>query len=307
MSNFKERYITVIIGIGAGAQGDQAPGTMYTLENYRISAEINAYGGQTQGSAHVRIYGMSVSLMNALTAIGYVLYQRRYRNTIQILAGDDPASLSTIYNGVIDTAFADYNNAPDVCLDIQALGATVAAMTPAAAYHHAGPTKVSEIMSTLAAKLGWGFSNLDIGPGNLGVGGDDVELQDPVFQGSYWSQITTCADQAGIIAYHDVVNAKNVLKIKHLLSNFTSDVITVSPDTNMVGYPVFSQSFTLTKMLFEPRALMGGKLTISNSFVLPANRDWLIITVEHNIESIMPDGKWFTTCGLMPAGLVQGT
>ncbi len=306
-TNFKQRYITIIIGIGQGLNGDQAAteSTTYTIENHRVSVDIYAYGGETQGKAAVKIYGMSSTLMSVLTAIGPVLYALRAKNTIKILAGDDPNNLTLIYAGVIMSAYADYNNAPDVYLDIDARSAAVESIQQSIPFNASGKVTVDNIMKTLATRMGWDYLNLDVGP--------EFFLVDPVCDGSYWFQVQKFADAAkdatglGIDAIQDCRSAKSVLKIKKQLSVFPSASMVVSPQTNMIGYPVYSQSYTYIKSLFLPDALTGSKLTVQGSFIQAANRDWNIITVVHELESILPNGKWQTTCGCLPTEIGTGT
>lgn len=296
-TNFKPRYIRVIIGIGTGQQGmgDPTEATTYTLDNYRVEADINAYGGETQGEAHVRIYGLTASKMNQLTTIGWVLYQLRAKNSIQILAGDDPKALSTIYFGSIQTAYADYNNAPDVYLDIMATSAAVAAMDTAKAYHYKGTIAVSQVMNTIANNMKWEFVNVDVGP--------DQVITDPRYDGSYFEQIKAVARDTHIDYAQTGIFKDSVLRIKNINTAFPDPIQIISPNTNMLGYPVFSQSLTFLKTLFMPNINMGGRVQVKDSIVTPANRKWLVITVSHTIESLVPNGKWQTTLGVMPDDL----
>ena len=302
MTNFKLRYIKVVLGIGEGQMGDKTPPEYWTLTDHRVSVHIQNYGGETQGSANVKIYGMTVSDMNKLTAIGPVMYQLRSKNTIQILAGDDPNSLSSIYFGVIQEAYADFNNAPDVYLNVSAQSASIAALGTAIAYTKKGPTPVSLIMSTLASNLKWQFQNLDIGAGNMNVGGLDFMITDPVGKGSYLEQIKQFADTADIDWYQESKTITSVLKIKHRFSVFPEDANPiVSPDTNMIGYPTFSQSNMTVRTMFMPTASLGGKLVVKGSLIVPANGKWIIHSVVHDLDTLLPSGKWQTTCGVMPS------
>jgi hypothetical protein len=299
MTNFSTKYLTVIIGIGSGSQGDQAPvkDKIYTLTNHRVTAEISAYGGETQGEAKVRIYGMSRDLMNALTTIGPVMVQIRAQNSIQILAGDNPNALATIYNGTIQEAFADYNEAPDVALSIRANSASIAALTNVQSYSHAAPTPVTLVMSTIANNLKW--ANFD--PGDV-----TAVLGDVTYSGSYLEQIKACANAADIDYVIESKGITNRLRIKTRYSSFSGDQIIISPQTNMIGYPVYSQSTMIIKSLFLPNIALGGLITVQGSAVDTANGTWIVNSVHHDLESYVPNGKWYTTCGVFPSNLKTG-
>jgi hypothetical protein len=299
MTNFKLRYITVVIGIGSGVYGDKPPlaGNIYTLTNHRITAEIEAWGGETQGTAKVRIYGMTRDLMNAMTTMGPVNVQIRTQNSIQILAGNDPNALSTIYSGVIQTAIANYNDAPDVALEITASSASIAALGRATPTSFSGAVAVTTIMASIAQKLIWQFD-----PGDV-----TAVLTDPTFNGSYLEQIKTCARAADIDQIIEDLNSSKRLRLKNRFSYFVNDPFTViSPIVgNMIGYPVFSQDTMIITSLFEPNINLGKLIKVQDSSVTPANGSWIVNSVKHNLESYVPNGKWQTTCTVYPAYLNQ--
>ena len=305
---FKSRYIRVVIGIGEGIRGDQTPSEFWTLDDHRVSATIQAYGGETQGTAQVKIFGMTLSEMNKLTAMGPVMYQLRGANSIQIFAGDDLNSLSTIYFGTIMEAIADFNSAPDVAMNITAQSAAIAAMMPAQDYHYDGIISAAKVLEYLAGKLKWEFQNLDIGAGNMGgTGGLDVLCVDPTYTGSYLEQIKQCVEEhKNEMDYaQEYKSTTSILKIKHRWSVYPSPEQIVSPYTNMIGYPVFCQSNMLLKFIFMPTVNIGGKITVKDSIVVPANRDWNVHSVTHELESMTPGGKWETTCGVMPSDFIK--
>ena len=301
--NFKVRYLRFVIGIGEGIRGDVTPQKFITLDNHRASVVIQAYGGETQGTANIKIFGMTASMMNQLTAMGPVMVQLRGANSIQVLAGDDPNSLSTIYFGTIMEAAADYNSAPDVAMNIMAQSAAIGAMTKAEDYHHEDSISAAQVLQYLATKLHWEFFNLDIGVN----GGLDVICIDPTYTGSYLDQIKQCVNEhANEMMYvQEDKSTVSVLKIKHRWSSFPTPEQIVSPNTNMIGYPVFTQSNMTIKFLFMPTVNLGGIIEVKDSIVGPANRKWLVHSVVHELESLTPSGKWETTCGVMPSDFIK--
>lgn len=294
MSDFVHRYVTVIIGIGTGRMGDGPP-TYYTLENFRVSASIKAYGGETQGEATVRIFGIDVSLMNSMTTIGPVMTQIRAQNSIQLLAGEDPKALTTVYNGTIQTAYADYNAAPEVPFEVVALSASVPALKTASPTSFNGTVTVDQVMRTLANAMGWAYQNVNVD--------SSFVLDSPVFNGSYLDQAKSCAYAAGI----DYATDNFTLSIKKRFTSFGGVVPIISPSDptafRLIGYPKFSSTGMFIDSLFIPTIRQGGQIQVKDSFVQAANGTWIVNMVQHDIDSLVPNGKWFTTCGVFPSGL----
>ena len=290
MTDFVQRYLTAIIGIGTGVEGS-VQGGIYTFSNHRISVDIIAWGGETQGQATLRIYGLSKSLMNTLTTIGPIMTEILYKNSVQILAGTDPNNLTTVFNGSIQTANADYNAAPDVVFEITAISAAVAAMAPAVSTSPPANTVVSidSLMHNWANLLKWGYLNVDV----------STVVQNVTYNGSILDQIKACAYANDI----DYSTDNLTLKIKNRFSSYPSDVPIISPTTGMVGYPRFSSNGLSVKSLFLPSALLGGQIQIKNSSVSAANGFWTTFAIQHELESLMPNGKWFTTLEAFPSGL----
>lgn len=294
MSDFVRKFITVILGIGTGQLGD-GRATMYTLENHRVSANIQAYGGETQGMATVKIFGMTESLMNSLTTIGPNLRQVRAKNSIQLLAGEDPNSLSTVYSGTIQTAYADYNAAPEVPFEITATSASVPALKTAQPTAFSGTVTVDRVMRTIANGMGWAYENANVD--------SSFVLDSPTFNGSYLDQIKSCAFAVGI----DYSTDNFTLSIKKQQTSFGGIIPVVSPSDptayRLIGYPTFSSSGIIINSLFIPSIRQGGSIQLKDSFITAANGQFIVNSVQHDIDSLVPGGNWKTTCMVYPHGL----
>ena len=287
--SYAEKYLTIIIGLGTGQMGNGAPAELYTLTDFRASAEITAYGGETMGQAIVKIYGLSLELMNKLTTIGPIMTQVRGQNSIVILAGENPQALTEIYSGTIMTAIADFNNAPDVSFEVTALSASLAAMTPAQAYSVANAVSADQVFGDFATALGLQLNNVDV-----------VHMfNNPTFNGTLRQQYLAAADEADC----DVIPDKSFLNIKGRFSYLGKVPVIISPSTGMVGYPLLSQGYMSVKSIFQPTIIQGARIQVQDSQLKAANGLWTVVSVKHELESMMPNGKWFTTCGVFAHGL----
>jgi len=280
MSALVRRRIDATITLGGGDKfGDMVSDTI-TVTGLRIMAAINSVGGEAQGQATIRIFGLDLSTMNKLTSIGPILTQIRLKNTIQLSAGDEGGAMTVVFNGVINTAYAELNSAPDVALTIVAFSAMGAAIKPVAASSFVGGTDVGAIMQGLANQAGFAFKN----------DGVTKVLSNPYFSGTILDQIKSCARAAGI--NHAINN--NVLKIWPAGTNTTDPVIRLSPSTGLVGYPTLNSQYIMLRSVFIPNAALGQQVEVSGSEVSAVNGTWTIFTVMHNLEAQTPGGQWFT-------------
>lgn len=302
-TTFVQRYIKIIIGIGSGVLGDETP-VIYTLDNHRASVEIVNYGGESQGEARVKIFGMSLSLMNKLTTIGPVMSQLWASNTIEILAGTNPDALTSVYIGSILTAMVDLNAAPDASFEVFAFSSAVAALQSADSTVFSKAVSIDTVMRKLANNLSLAYLNT----GKKTVEG--VEVADPVtgsftqpvtFNGSYLDQIKSCASSV-MPARIDFKIENGTLYIKNPFSHYQSaNVPVISPTTGMTGYPVFNSHGATLKSLFLPFVVLGGEVQVKDSQIDAVNKFWTVFYVRHELESLTPHGRWFTLIGAFPS------
>ena len=299
-TNFQKRFINVSLAQGLGILGNQ-PSTFYTLSGLRVSVDIDVFTGETFGDASIKVYGMSQQLMNKFTAIGPNMAQIKNGNVVQISAGagSNSQSLPLIYTGVIHEAYADYNSAPNVSFNINANARHIAALTPAKNTSAKGTTPVVNLLNQLASQAGCGFFNLDVPT--------SASIIDPILFGSYLDQFKTICDFSIPKIYFamDVTTFPATLRIKQWDSAFNATVSAshiISPDTNMIGYPVYSQNGLTVKSLFIPDVKIGEAVTVKKSIIPSANGSWLVYKIKHTLESAVPDGKWETTLGVHTYG-----
>lgn len=274
-----KRVIEASITLGAGQFGDQQGDTI-TLTGLRMMAAINSVGGEAQGQAAIRIFGLPLSIMNKLTSVGPIMNQIRLKNKIQISAGDEGSALTVVFQGVIDTAYAELNAAPDVALAIVAFSATDAAAKSVDPKSYLGSQDVAFLMQQFAIPLNLAFKN----------NGVNVKLSNPSFNGTMLDRINECARAAGINYTID----RGVLSIWNQMSHTNDDIITLSPQSGLVGYPALNSQYIALKSIFIPNAHLGQRVTVSGSEVESVNGTWTIFTVAHNLESQTPGGQWFT-------------
>lgn len=275
---FKERRIDVTITLGAGSFGEQIGDTI-TLTGHRVQAEVSKSVGDAQGQLSMRIFGLPLKLMNQLTAVGPI-NEVRGQNRILVSAGDEGEALTTVFAGSIDTAYADFQGAPDVSLVVMGLAASVAAVKPVQASSYVGAVDVAQIFGDLAGKMGLAFE----------PNGVSAMLSNPYLPGTALQQAQSAARAAGVRMVID----DGVLAVFPFDGSRSGDVPKISPKTGLVGYPTYSSHGIGLTTLFNPGIKPGGSIEVDSS-VTVACGTWNVVSVSHSLESRRPGGAWFST------------
>jgi len=286
MSEVPRRVIDLTFTLGTGAFGDEVGDTV-TFTGLRVHASILAVGGASQGAANIRVFGLPLDVIQRLTTVGAIANTYRGANKVQVAAGDDGGTMTVIYEGTIDTAYGDFNAAPDVAFNVTALSALTSALKPVGASSFVGPTDVATIMSGFAEQAGFAFENHGV----------EVTLTSPYFPGAIYQQIQSCARAAGI--YYTV--DRNTLHIWPADGAREGDIPIIGPDSGMVGYPAFSSVGLQVASVFMPTVALGGRVDI-RSMLNVANGRWRVARVQHDLQSETPGGHWFTQLELYPDG-----
>src|ERR1700751_2366097 len=103
----------------AGATFQESGTDTVTVADLRMSAKIVKAGGPTMNNLQLRIYGMTLSLMNQLSTLGMKVTIDR-RNMVTLEAGDSASAPSVVFVGTIVDAWADMQSMPDVGFNISA-------------------------------------------------------------------------------------------------------------------------------------------------------------------------------------------
>lgn len=274
-----QRRIDLTIQLGQGTFGQSGFNTV-TLTGLRISASIDKSGSPGFSSAQLRIYGMTLDLMNQLSTLGKPkLYDRQ--NTISVSAGDTASGMAVVYSGIIIEAWGDFNAAPDVSFNITSVFGKLDAMKPVPALSYPGPTDAAVILSGIATQLGYSFEN----------NGVSVILSAPYFPGTAREQAIACGKQAGIYVFFD--DTSRTLAIWPPNGSRGGAIPLISAQNGMVGYPAYAGTDVIVRTLYNPNIVFGRKMQVQ-SIIQPACGYWIINKVTHSLESEMPDGQWFT-------------
>ena len=250
-----------------------------TLTGLRVTANIRQAAPPDGTRASLRIFGVSLSVMNDLSSLGKSKYQENYSTHITVSAGNAGAAKPVVFVGNVSQAWVDGGSQPDVALVVQAFTGLVDNVKPLPPTSFPGPANVADIISGLAVQMGYTFEN----------NGVSVILNDQYLPGTGRAQVQRAADAAGI--RWDVID--NVLSIWPRGGSRNSDIPLVGPTSGMVGYPSYTQDGCMIVSTYNPAIRRGGQIKVESSFT-PAQGVWPVTLVEHDLESETPGGAWMT-------------
>ena len=295
---FVERKISVTFSLGpVGQVAPYAYGTFastgkntVTLEGLRIQCDISKVVVPGMGQAHLRIHGLTLSLLNDLSAIIPVkgdIPQVRF-NQLIINAGDDIAGMAKVFDGntTMSTAI-DMAGAPDSILEVQSAVGSYAAVQSIPVSTFPGTTSGKQILATLAAMdpaLSFEYS------------GDDFQLDTPYLPGSRRDQILSVVEAGGVECTLDNGALCVWNRYGHRPAN---SIPLVSPATGLVGYPTNIGIGAMVKTVFNPNINVGGLVNIQSSLKF-ATGTFKVFEASHEIDSQLPGGRWFTTFHAYP-------
>lgn len=273
LSNKKAIRVEIKLGNGTFGNNDQT-----ILEGLRTSLNISLAGGLQWGQCRGKIYGMPQSDMNAITT--YAPRVGAFKPNIMRAYAIDGVQESLVFVGNIVTAWADYQSMPDVCLDIQAQAGAVDLLKAVPPRSFKGAVDVATAMKQIAGSMGYGFEN----------NGVSVVLQDVYLANTGLTQAKDLAAMAGVVMWFDgqtiAIAPKGVARgsVKPM----------VSAKTGMVGYPTFDGVTVMCRTLYNPAITQGALVQIETD-VQRASGEWLVLSLDHVLESEKPGGQWFST------------
>ena len=258
------------------------------VEGLRSVADIDKAGGNQMSRVTVKIYGMALEAMNKLTMLSW-LPMSINKNTLQIDAIEGDV-VTRVFDGTIANAWPDLQAEPDVCLHVEAQAGLHDQVKPVPPTTYKGDVDVVELLEDLTGKV-------DCTLENNGVEG--VFLTNPYLPNTYMEQIKAVVEAANIDWFFD----PPVLAICPKGMPRAGEAPLISPETGMVGYPVWDNTGITFKTLFNPAIVFGGSVKIE-SMVTQAAGEKVVQMVKHNLSSQVSGGPWFTTIKCTESGLV---
>jgi hypothetical protein len=290
MSSFtaKRLRVTLILADSANIAFTSTGDNTLILTDNRISARVQSNARQAT-QANLKIWGMTLADMDAMTAAW--LDPTAIRNNIVVLEADSGDGFRPVFTGTILEAQPDFKSAPDVPFQILATIRYFQQIQIVEPLSYKGDVDIAVLGRYLAEKL---EMNYDQSP--------DVKatLTDPYFPGSLWTQLNSVCKAARVDYYFQ----GDKLVFAPISEAFdTKPAVVLSPDTGLLGYPVYTRRGLNVSAIFDPAFLCGTAIEIQNSLVKGANGRWYPYMIEHALEAELPNGQWTSSLQCLRAGL----
>jgi hypothetical protein len=276
--SFREKLIRVTFILAS--KGATFPGTQsnqLVIQGLRTSAKVTTVNRQSTLSA-LSIWGMRMEDMNALTVAWSAPGSLTLNNSLIIEAGTRD-KFSEVFRGTIFEAQPNYDSAPEVTFDAQAMGGYFAAIDVFPDTSWSGSVSIVDMARKILA--GTTFNVVD--------GGAEGTLTNPKFTGSRWQQLGIACESTQTDWY---VVGNDVVLCPFNKPKTDVPALVLSPNTGLIGYPRLERAGLVVKSLFDPALTCGTPIEIRNSIVPYANGRWFPQKVEHMLEANLPNGKW---------------
>ena len=287
---FVRRFIDAKFELGTGNYGESGFNTL-TLSGLRISANVQYAGGFAMGSANVRIWGMTLSHMNQLSTLGITITAQR-RNVLTLLANNEGEPPAIFFKGNILDAWADLNSQPDVAFIVSANTGLFNAVKQATPISIRGSVDVASVLSGIAAEMNMPFLNYGV----------TSRLPTSYYAGSLRDQALKIVKHAGI-QWNALEN--EVFAIWPTGGSRGGAIPLVSEETGMIGYPTFQANGIMVKTIYNPSIGLGTKIAVRSTIqsllnarekiLRPVTGEWVVYKIDHQLESLLPHGKWYST------------
>lgn len=282
-SSFKnQKFLEFEITLGddesTGPKNFPASGTnRITIKEHRANVSITNAGQQQFAQMQCKIWGISQSNMNAITTLK-LNGHRRIDNSILVYAVDGTAR-SLVFAGNIVTAWADYESQPSVNLDIFAQSSYLTLIRPQPSKSFKGEIDAATILEQLAKEQGLAFEKNAV----------SVMLRDVALTGSLPEMAVKVASMANVNMYVD----RGTMAIWNADSSRANYYYKINANNGLVGYPTYDGSGIGTKVLYNSDLVVGGVIDV-DSEVVGAKGKFYIMSINHQLDSNLPGGAWFS-------------
>jgi hypothetical protein len=274
------------------------PGTgsnTITLVGYRMIANIQG-AARFPNSLDLTIFGMQPSDMNALTilwgSVTNTVTGLNARALIKLEASNDGVAWTQVFEGTFSQAQPDYRNPPNAALHAQAWtgnGMQIQSAPPTS-YPGVGtlaPSVVS-IAQYLAGQMGF----------TLEPNGVTGTISTPYYPGTLMDQFRALCHDANLDFYFDGNGTLAIVPANQPRQGKAIPVL--SPTSGLRGFPTIQQYGLHADALWQPALTLGGQIQITGSIVPSANGIWTPYSITHDLESLNPDGAWFSAMDCYP-------
>lgn len=253
-------------------------GQVYEIKDFAVKASIEVAGLPSLDNASIRIYGLSLELMQQISFIQYKnLSASDYVVNLYAIE-DDNKKLA--FTGNIVNAFPVFLNAPDVFFNIEAISNYASSLTLKNPLSFQGSVKIQDIAKSIVKTMDKSFTN----------NGVDITDDDVYLDGSPVGNLNTLSTSYN----YDTVLDKNSITITPKGQPIEGTLTVIDCNDNLVnGYIENSQDGIYFATIYNSTFQLQGKIRVLNSYNSVTNGDWVITGITHSLTSRI-NGEWFS-------------
>lgn len=274
--SIKTIQIAVTLGKGTFSEG----GNTKTIEGLACDVTVQKPGLPEKNSATIKIWGLKYEDMAQLTMLSFKPLESQH-NLISIKAGekDDTdsarSSLALVFQGEITSAFADFNAAPDVCMQFEADSGSYPQQIAAPVVTVKGDAQAEKLFAQFAKEAGYTFKNEGV----------TSSVKNAWFPGSPIDKMTKLARDIGC----ELIIDDGAVTILPMGKAREGNAVLLTRDTGLIGYPTFNQDGISCRCIFNSDLVYGGLIKME-SIVPRASGVWRITKLTHHITAYIPGG-----------------
>lgn len=258
-------------------------------DGYAISAVIEKLGGTSGSSGKITIYNLSLDDMSDITNLNFKP-QLESKTKVSLFAQDESGlSYNLVFTGDVlpGGAVADFTGAPDIAMNITAITNYNQMAAPSAPIS----TKKDERLKSLMFKLAKEGDLTAV----LSKTVEGVKMGYNYLTGSSTDKAKDLAKAFGFTVTFDDDKMKVCGEYEALDSGQIPEV-GADKEITLYGYPEFSQYGISFKCAYNSALQFAGPVKVSSA-VPYASGIWKIISLKHNLSSMIPNGPWYTEVG----------
>lgn len=284
--SFTKKIIEVRITLTSGTFASGA--NTKIIRDLPVKAEIQCPGFPARDNAKISITGITQEDLEALTFLAFRPLTFAQNNKVSVYAGDEKEGVSLVFMGDIVTSAPNYNAAPDVVLEIDAMAGYYAGLLAVPPYTFKGSIPAASVLEQICKEAGFIFVNT----------GETKSVLNPYLKGSPVQKIISLANSYDL----NIVLDGETLTLKPAGGN-TQTIAILDASSGMVGYPDFTSNGIKVKSGFLPQVQVGNLIEVK-SIVPKASGRWQIVSLGHSLGVHMDNAPWFTTIdAIYPVGL----
>ena len=268
--SIKSIEVRVTLGKGTFSEG----GNTKIIEGLACDVAIQKPGLPEKNSASVKIWGLKYEDMAQLTMLAFKPLESQH-NLISIKAGVEGQNLALVFQGEITSAFADFNAAPDVCMEFEADSGSYPHQIATPTTTVSGEASADKLFAQFAGEAGYTYKNEGV----------TASVQNAWFPGAPIDKVSKLARDIGC----ELLIDDGTIVVMPAGQARAGNTVLLTKDTGMIGYPTFNQDGIICKCLFNPDLQYGGLIKVE-SIVPKASGVWKITKLNHSLSAYNPQG-----------------